>query len=291
MRAGAAGKVPLIINLDETSVGYACADLKGNIARQPRGQAPLGAQIPRKELRGAITHVALITENTEIQPCLPQVLIGNRHRFTLGLMAEAMTHKPANVHLFREKTAWNTGAVMVRILELLAAALARWPHVQPILLLDTASCHLQRAVLRKASDLGIYLCAVPAGLTWLLQPLDTHVFAGYKSFLRAAYLNARTVHGTVSPERWLRLIFQVSTVYLSSRNWSRAFAALGLHGPCEKLSRDLQIYFPTGRVAAALPILRPSSDAISKILPRGHRILFFWWVKLPAGLRRRLLLL
>ena len=54
---------------------------------------------------------------------------------------------------------------------------------QVVLLLDTASAHICPKFLRAASRKGIVVQYIPAKLTWLLQPLDTHVFARFKQFL------------------------------------------------------------------------------------------------------------
>lgn len=72
-----AGKAPLLLNLDETSVAYSYHGAKGNhVRREPF------AKIQRRELRGAVTHVAIISDRPDVQPVLHQVIIGNYHRFT-----------------------------------------------------------------------------------------------------------------------------------------------------------------------------------------------------------------
>jgi hypothetical protein len=51
-----------------------------------------------------------------------------------------------------------------------------WPHAtQPL-----------QSVARRAAELGIWLVFVPAKLTFLLQPIDEHIFALYKRFLSKA---------------------------------------------------------------------------------------------------------
>lgn len=77
---------------------------------------------------------------------------------------------------------------MCEILELLAAALSNFPGLQPILLLDTAIGHIGDAVMAKAAELNIGLAPVPAGLTHLLQSLDTAI--------------AQSVHGAAFYRQW-----------------------------------------------------------------------------------------
>ena len=57
---------------------------------------------------------------------------------------------------------------MIQVLELLADALKEYPAFQPVLLLDTATCHIGDKVAEKAAALNIWLVPVPAGVTHLL---------------------------------------------------------------------------------------------------------------------------
>ncbi len=63
------------------------------------------------------------------------------------------------------KSAWNSEALMVRFLELLAAILGpRLPEWQPSLDIDAATCHLGAELVAEAKS----LFGCPANLTWLL---------------------------------------------------------------------------------------------------------------------------
>ncbi len=57
--------------------------------------------------------------------------------------------------------------------------------------MDALAAHIAEPVLRAASDAGIWVIFVPAGMTHLLQPLDTDVFAAYKRRLRQIYAEHR----------------------------------------------------------------------------------------------------
>ena len=59
----------------------------------------------------------------------------------------------------------------------------RAPGANIVLIMDSASQHTNRSVLMHASRLGLHVILVPSGLTWLLQPLDSHVFAHLKRVL------------------------------------------------------------------------------------------------------------
>ena len=177
---------PLLLNLDETAVSDSFHQAKGLYHRRLKRRCRAHTQVQKNELRGAVTHVALICDRTEVQPQLPQVIIGNSHRFTKQLMSSVRASTPSTVHLFRRKSTWNNTSCMCEILDLLAHALMDFPWCQPILLLDTASCHISDKVAAKAAALNIWLVPVPAGFTHLIQPLDVYVFSGYKEFLYKA---------------------------------------------------------------------------------------------------------
>ena len=53
----------------------------------------------------------------------------------------------------------------------------------PILLMDAAPVHVASNVLRACVERSIHVIVVPAQMTWLLQPLDTHAFRLYKAYL------------------------------------------------------------------------------------------------------------
>lgn len=286
-----AGKEVVFINLDETSVGLFHGAAKGNVVKRGRQKQPPRQNASRRALRGAVTHVAMIADRTDVQGRLPQVLIGNKHIFTLSLLAAVAATKPASVHLFREKSSWNNVAVMLRVLELLAEVMStHFPTLQPVLVLDTVGCHVNPAVVRKANSFGIFLMIVPAKLTWLLQPLDTHVFAGYKHFLRNKYRALLEAHGRVSPVQWMTLLFEVATQYLCGNRWLPAFQAVGLHGKPERLSSDLQGLRVERPLPASVPrFLDPVS--LSYLFPTNRRPIWFLWARLPWGRVRRLRLL
>jgi hypothetical protein len=218
-----AGKQPVFLNLDETSISYSFHRAKGYFSKHLLKSGRAKTRIRKKELRGSVSHVAIIADRPEVQKRLPQVFIGNTHRFTLGLMAEVVGTTPEFVHLFRRKSSWNNIENMISVLELLAAALAHFPDLQPILALDTVRCHIAPRILSKAAELKLWIAPVPAGLTYLLQPLDVSCFAQYKAFLRSAYRIARMATGALSARQWIMLLFQVCTDFLNSTPWAPAF--------------------------------------------------------------------
>lgn len=283
-----------MINLDETSVAYSFIGSRGNIVKKRWWQNPLHRlchKVPRSELRGAVSHLALITENSEVKARLPQIFIGNRNRFTLTSLAVIADSKPASVHLWREVSAWNSTKHMLKMLELLADSLLPFLNAfQPILIMDCAPCHLHASIVNRAAALGIWVVYVPARLTWLLQPLDVSTFSAYKAFLRKTYNESSQSSGQVSKEDWFKMLFAVSTKFLCGRRWTGAFVTTGCAGDRTQLSKDLRSVGIVSRAApSVLPL--PSEHAVQSLMPRNKASIPYWALfRGPSG-RRRLILI
>lgn len=286
-----AGKQILWLNLDETSVAVHFLGGRGTVVtdRTPGGLASkLGVRASKAALRGAVTHVGLICDNSTLQPLLPQVIIGNRRRFTRKLLAAVATSKPSGVHLFAEKSAWNSHDIMVRVLRLLAEALEPYKAIwQPVLMLDVATCHVGPKVAAAARSLGIQLVYVPARMTGLLQPLDVAVFASYKAWLRTEWrrLQEAAPQGQVSDVAWLELVMKAASTFLRSKKWHRAFELVGVGGR-SNISTAISRQAPE---ALATPLVEgpPTTGDIELIFPRGRCQPLTSVVTFPAPLRRR----
>ena len=262
-------KQPLFLNLDETSISYSYHGAKGFYAQKLLRARKGSVKIRKKELRGSVSHVAIIADRPDVQKVLPQVFIGNKHRVTLGLMDAVAGDKLACVHLFRRKSSWNNMENTTAILELLAEALEAYPQLQPISVLDTVRCHIAPCILQKAAALKLWMAPVPAGLTYLLQPLDVICFAQYKSFLRSRYRISRMAAGSVSAHQWMKLLFQVCVEFLNSKSWAPAFRLVVIGANVGRLSSELSILFPDGPQSAAACL---TAGEFVRILPMNSRL-------------------
>ncbi len=98
-----AEKELVFVKFDETSIGYSFARMRGNVVRKkywPKGVKMPAESIKKSELRGSITHMAFLSHRSDLQPRLPQILVGNKRRFTLPLLRSVSGSTPGNVHLF-----------------------------------------------------------------------------------------------------------------------------------------------------------------------------------------------
>jgi len=71
---------------------------------------------------------------------------------------------------------------------------------------------------------------VPAGLTCVLQPLDTHVFRSFRSKLQQLWLihKSRNEGGEVSLQDWLLLVCKTIEEVICGQEWEHAFERDGL---------------------------------------------------------------
>ena len=180
--------------------------------------------------RAGFTHVALICENVSLQPRLHQVLLGNESLFPASTMAALQAGLPPNLRIWRRKSGWVTKPLMREILKELCAALGELLAThQVVLLLDTAGVHICPMFLRAASRKGIMVQCIPAKLTWLLQPLDTHVFARYKQYLMQEYRVGLMQDGNRATELTARVhaVAKACRKVLQAHAWAYAFDANG----------------------------------------------------------------
>ena len=118
----------------------------------------------------------------------------------------------------------------MEILRLLSRALKPFSHrFQPVLMWDAAKSHIRPDVLACAGKLGIWTIIVPAKVTWLLQPADTHCFARYKAFLRRKYLecSASASDGHVSTDDIILTINAAVREVFQKQKWQGSFMGNG----------------------------------------------------------------
>jgi hypothetical protein len=225
------------------------------------------------DTHGHISFLAMITPDSSIQPLLPQVLLGNEHQFTQKLMREVRAVTPENFVLLRRQSGWNCHEVMRQVLTLLAKNLKevmKKRHV--ILLLDVHSSHLHRSIFAHARRLGIQLVYIPAALTFMLQPCDTHLFARLKTALREAWRNARLQgDGKISSEEWLMMIFSCARKVMQGTRWRGAFQNTGALAKQEQISP--KTFYRMGlRVRPRVPSGPPTKEEAALVFPKRRKL-------------------
>ena len=241
--------------------------------REERGAGICRKQKTRKsDRRIFFTSAATICNDSSIQPRRPQFIFAGQHLLTNAMWQELQDALPDNVYLKRMGKGWNNSAQLVLIVRIMGLILAPLlPDWQPALYLDAAPLHLNEAALAEIAAAGFWYVVIPARLTWLLQPLDTHVFSRYKQYLRMRF--ADEVGGPSKRRAAFKMIQLTSAAargVLQASRWRGAFAGDGLLGDQAELSSYARAQLDFDGMAPVLA-LAPSLATMRLRWPRNKR--------------------
>ena len=204
---------------------------------------------------------------------LPQVLVGNEHQFPVKLL-EGLRPLPHGVHMWRCKSAWNNHATMRRYISLLAKSLGDLVQQRyVILLLDVHRSHIDVSIFKHALRCGVRLVYVPASMTGVLQPCDTHLFSRFK----AAFANmwrrqkAECVAGVVTTNDWVRVIWRAVEEVVMRGDWQQAFESAGVLRRQQRLACNLREKLGWAELPE-VPAGPPAVDLAREIFPRRMRL-------------------
>ncbi len=81
------------------------------------------------------------------------------------------------------------------------------PNAEIVMVFDVASKHVTREVFMHLNRLTLHTLLIPDGMTWLLQPLDTHVFSTLKRSLHDLQSRGRgeSPLGILPARSWIRI--------------------------------------------------------------------------------------
>lgn len=275
------GRWLLKLNLDETAVCLHPGAGKGAVflsKKRLREEPGRRQHVPFPKRRCYVSCVSVICDRTDVQP-LPQFIIANERTFLQRDFDALVRGAPPNVTLIRQRSAWNTILVTVRIVRALSGWLrtqrAQLSNVQLLLILDAAKIHLHPQVLRACKAAGIWLLVVPPRMTLLIQPLDFAVFALFKAALINAYLAARLAstdgRGDIGVHEWLRCIYAAIAEVVVRRPWAAAFDHCGFGAQQGFLSRRVR---ETLQVDGDLdlPSQPPPDEVVRLCFPRRYAV-------------------
>ena len=77
-----AGKEAVLLNLDETAVGYSMLGVKGFFKKKLVKRKNVGAHIRKKDLRGTIAHVAVTADRPDVRQFC--------RKFSLGILTVSL---------------------------------------------------------------------------------------------------------------------------------------------------------------------------------------------------------
>ena len=276
------GRTLFRMNLDETAICLYPGIARGAVfvsKKRAREDRALMQHVPFAKRRCYVSYVSIVCDRADIQPLLPQFLVANERTLLRREVDALVRAAPANVVLWRRRSAWSTAQLTARIVGSLSNALralrARLPDAQPVLIFDAAKIHLHALVLRACKAAGIWVLVVPPRMTFVLQPLDAHVFARFKGAILVAYQEARlknaATRGDICITEWFDCIFSAIAKVINARGWAAAFDHCGLGAQQTALGRRTQrtLGFADG---VEIPALPPPDDVVRKCFPRRFKI-------------------
>ena len=221
----------LAVNLDETAVLVHHPGQKGLVwLQKSKGQRRRYLQPVQKLDHGAkrqcLTHVAMISNLPEVTKKLPHILLGNEHVITASSVPELRAHLDPSIRVWRRKSSWVNASTMQDIALELVACLAEYKESHRIvLLLDCCPCHLDSTYINTLANNGIAVVFIPAKMTWLLQPLDTHAFSSFKLAVAERYRRFLMASDSESVSNYdcIRMIGETIPEQLHRKNWRSAF--------------------------------------------------------------------
>ena len=171
---------------------------------------------------------------------------------------------------------------IVRLLAWTLRSLRRQYRVA--LLMDVLGIHIDTSVLDAMREADIDSLYVPALLTWLSQPCDTHAYSLYKRHLRRLFLSFRSRHGLGMPTvvEWLLMIRDTIVSFMNERPWMRAFIEDGFSRDQAGVSDYIRSHLPPG-YALPLPSTSPTDDQLRIIFPKTRINLNFAAFRAPPA--------
>ena len=123
------GKIPLLINIDESPMPLVYPNTNGNVVRRDSAdrnnlREPRRAAT-RNEQRIHFTYIAMITNISWIQDHLPQVLVVTERALPMQEWRIIAAELPDNVYLLRQPSMWVSSKLHATVLRLLRKCLKR----------------------------------------------------------------------------------------------------------------------------------------------------------------------
>ena len=133
--------------------------------------------------------------------------------------------------------------------------------------MDCAPQHLSWHVVNHIARLGLFVVLVPASLTWLLQPLDSHFFQHLKGAISSLQTKARgeSAGGILPPGRWIDIAAAAMRQHVVDTDSTAAMWANGLRGPGAALRPRISEALGT---TLPLPLAPPSPEDFADLLGR-----------------------
>lgn len=256
---------PLVLNMDETSIAFKPPPGLGTVQKGCQAVAPASLA----ETRSCFSLMCTICADTQVQPCLPQILLSNGR--ILGKKPKLEILK-GNLVVWTQKSAWTCHGTLRRYMALLGSRLsAAAPGRDYILLLDCAPSHVHTSIRTQAKLNRIRLVYIAAGLTRCLQPADTELFSQLKRKFSELYCleQTKTLDGRVAASQWLQVVSLALLAVLPAVKWSHAFRRVGALNLQKDVSASLLKEFGWSALPD-IPSGPPTELEARELFPKGR---------------------
>ncbi len=258
----------VVINMDETCVStirewtnaLVLAGDRASGAHWVQKRPPLAS--PRTSL------LAVVCNNAELQKRLPQVWLPRtpkgRTVLTRTRAKYFSVRRPQEIWMGSQGVV--AGVLMRRWLTRLHGVVRAWnPAVRIVLAIDVCRAHTSKDVVVHARRLGFEVLFVPAKMTWLMQPLDTHVFSLLKRQIRDGLLrrSLASASGRLSAREAIAVKAAAIDEILVHRDWSGIFGRLGMDGCVDHLRPAVGELVSTSDLAPRAPTAEELQDLLS----------------------------
>ena len=239
------GKEFIVINMDETNVSNLSSWKHGWALhrRTMRCEGKRTRPKPPRELK--MTLMASVCNKEDWQPSLPQVLLPKHPGRSLPSKRLLQTWEGtgAPIQVWHGTDGWVNGDTMIRWLKCISSWVrGRDPQMDIVLIMDCFSVHTSKRTLQTCRRLNISVVLVPARMTWLLQCLDTDVFAPLKREMRreTTMREMATSTGQLRPVEHIDAIGVAIHHILVERTWAGHLHKVGAAQDLTRLRNSLK---------------------------------------------------
>ena len=226
------GRETVFVNLDETPMAKQMAARRGYVCHLIGTlDSDWHARIATRDTRSHATLMAAVCDDALLQQQLPQLLLTKDKTLTRA-EKRALANLPLPVRWLSGTTGWMTSSILKQVFTIYRRAIrAVRPNAEIVMVFDVAPQHVTHEVFMHLNRLGLHTLLIPAGMTWLLQPLDTHVFSTLKRSLHDRQTRGRAASplGILPPCRWIQIAGEAITEVLVERDWTHSLRGNGLH--------------------------------------------------------------
>lgn len=238
-----AGQHTVLVNIDETPIVPEMPARKGHLIVNSADEHIHWSSFGKTSAgRKHATLLACIVNDAGLQKHMPQILLV-KDKATSRADKVRLKALPKPMIWYENTDGWITADNLCPLLTLIRRIVRGYrPHSKIVIIMDTAPPHIAQKVLTHLNRLGVHILLIPAGMTWLLQPLDSHVFNSVKKelFLQLSTFRAGLPEGKMPSGAWIDILGNVVQKMLVNTEWSTTFASNGLSADLSDLRSRIQ---------------------------------------------------